>query len=41
MQNWITLLAEFKQEQIPIAFITVSKCLGATPCVVGSRMIVT
>ncbi|WP_452232426.1 xanthine dehydrogenase accessory protein XdhC [Lacinutrix sp. MEBiC02595] len=41
MQNWITLLAEFKQKHIPVAFITVTKCLGSTPCVVGSRMLVT
>ncbi|WGD33568.1 xanthine dehydrogenase accessory protein XdhC [Olleya sp. YS] len=41
MQNWITLLTEFKSKQIPVALITVTKCLGSTPCVVGSRMIVT
>ena len=41
MQNWIELLSEFKQKQIPVAFITVTKCLGSTPCVVGSRMLVT
>ena len=41
MQNWIELLFEFKQKQIPVAFITVTKCLGSTPCVVGSRMLVT
>ena len=41
MQNWITLLAEFKQKQIPVALVTVTKCLGSTPCVVGSRLIVT
>ena len=41
MQNWITLLAEFKAKQEPIAFITVTKCLGSAPCVVGSRMLVT
>ena len=41
MQNWITLLAEFKKQQIPVAFITVTKCLGSTPCVIGSRMLVT
>ena len=41
MQNWISLLSDFKAKQQLIAFITVSKCLGSTPCVVGSRMIVT
>ncbi|WP_458628760.1 xanthine dehydrogenase accessory protein XdhC [Winogradskyella sp. PC D3.3] len=41
MQNWIDLLSEFKQKQIPVAFITVTKCLGSTPCVVGARMLVT
>ena len=28
MRNFITLLAEFKKVQIPIAFITIYKCLG-------------
>ncbi|WP_052158398.1 xanthine dehydrogenase accessory protein XdhC [Lacinutrix jangbogonensis] len=41
MQNWIILLAEFKQQEIPVAFVTVTKCLGSTPCGVGSRMLVT
>lgn len=41
MHNWITLLTEFKQKQIPVALVTVTKCLGSAPCVVGSRMIVT
>jgi len=41
MQNWLKLLSAFKQKQERIAFITVTKCLGSTPCVVGSRMIVT
>ncbi|MDO6595380.1 xanthine dehydrogenase accessory protein XdhC [Oceanihabitans sp. 2_MG-2023] len=41
MQNWITLLAEFKQKQIPVALVTITKCLGSTPCIVGSRMLVT
>ncbi|WP_299102066.1 xanthine dehydrogenase accessory protein XdhC [uncultured Winogradskyella sp.] len=41
MQNWITLLAEFKQKQIPVALVTVTKCLGSTPCTVGSRLIMT
>ncbi|MBU2939158.1 xanthine dehydrogenase accessory protein XdhC [Lacinutrix sp. C3R15] len=41
MQNWISLLAKFKEKQIPVALVTVTKCLGSTPCVVGSRMLVT
>ncbi|WP_452225173.1 xanthine dehydrogenase accessory protein XdhC [Lacinutrix chionoecetis] len=41
MQNWITLLNDFKAKQEPVALVTVTKCLGSTPCVVGSRMIVT
>lgn len=41
MKHWIELLAEFKQQQLPVALVTVTKCLGSTPCVVGSRMIIT
>ncbi|OUS03543.1 xanthine dehydrogenase accessory protein XdhC [Flavobacteriales bacterium 33_180_T64] len=41
MQNWIELLSEFKDKQEPIALVTITKCLGSTPCVVSSRMIVT
>jgi len=41
MQNWIEILADFKEKQQPVALVTVTKCLGSTPCVVGSRMIVT
>lgn len=41
MQNWINVLADFKNKQQPVALVTVTKCLGSTPCVVGSRMIVT
>ncbi|WP_299338767.1 xanthine dehydrogenase accessory protein XdhC [uncultured Psychroserpens sp.] len=41
MKNWIELLSEFKQKREPVALVTVTKCLGSTPCVVGSRMIVT
>jgi len=41
MLNWIELLNDFKKKQEPIALITVTKCLGSTPCVVSSRMIVT
>ncbi|GGW53869.1 molybdenum cofactor sulfurylase [Winogradskyella epiphytica] len=41
MNNWIELLSEFKRKHTPVAFITVTKCLGSTPCVVGSRMLVT
>ncbi|MFC5195090.1 xanthine dehydrogenase accessory protein XdhC [Bizionia hallyeonensis] len=41
MTNWIELLSEFKKRQQPVAFVTVTKCYGSTPCVVGSRMIIT
>lgn len=41
MKNWITLLSEFKLKHQPVALVTVTKCLGSTPCVVSSRMIVT
>ena len=41
MKNWIELLSEFKKQQEPVALVTVTKCLGSTPCVVGSRMIIT
>lgn len=41
MQNWIDLLKHYKDRQEAIALITITNCLGSTPCVVGSRMIVT
>lgn len=41
MKNWIELLSEFKVKQQPIALVTVTKCFGSTPCVLGSRMIIT
>ncbi|SFZ89352.1 xanthine dehydrogenase accessory factor [Flaviramulus basaltis] len=41
MQNWIDILNDFKKKHEPVALITVTKCLGSTPCVVGSRIIVT
>ncbi|WP_298900497.1 xanthine dehydrogenase accessory protein XdhC [uncultured Psychroserpens sp.] len=41
MKNWIALLSVFKERQEPIALVTVTKCLGSTPCEVGSRMIIT
>lgn len=41
MLNWIELLNDFKTKQEPVALVTVTKCLGSTPCVVSSRMIVT
>lgn len=41
MKNWIELLSEFKKKQQPVALVTVTKCLGSTPCVVGSRMLIT
>ncbi len=41
MLNWIELLNDFKKKREPIALVTVTKCLGSTPCMVSSRMIVT
>lgn len=41
MLNWIELLNDFKTKREPIALVAVTKCLGSTPCVVSSRMIVT
>jgi len=41
MQNWISKLQAFEAANIPIALITVTKCLGSTPCTIGARMIVT
>ena len=41
MNNWIELLSEFKKKQEPVALVTVTKCYGSTPCVLGSRMIIT
>jgi xanthine dehydrogenase accessory factor len=41
MFDWIEILRDFKTKQEPVALVTVTKCLGSTPCEVGSRMIVT
>lgn len=41
MQDWIEILKAFKDQQEAVALVTVTKCLGSTPCVVASRMIVT
>jgi len=41
MKNWIELLSEFKAKRQPVALVTVTKCYGSTPCVLGSRMIIT
>jgi len=41
MKNWIERLSEFKLKRQPVALITVTKCYGSTPCVLGSRMIIT
>ena len=41
MLNWLDILQEYKEKQESVALVTVTKCLGSTPCVVGSRMIVT
>lgn len=41
MTNWLSLLQEFKEKKVPVALVTVTKCLGSTPCKVGARMLVT
>jgi xanthine dehydrogenase accessory factor len=41
MLNWIEVLKSFKDRREAVALVTVTKCLGSTPCVVSSRMIVT
>ena len=41
MLDWIETLNDFKKKKEPVALVTVTKCLGSTPCVVSSRMIVT
>lgn len=41
MQDWIDLLKHYKDKQEVVALVTITNCLGSTPCVVGSRMIVT
>ena len=41
MLDWIEILNDFKKKKEPVALVTVTKCLGSTPCVVSSRMIVT
>ena len=40
MQNWVQLLQHFKKENKPVALVTVTKCLGSTPCRIASRMLV-
>ncbi len=41
MLGWIDRLKQYQERQEAIALVTVTKCLGSTPCRVGSRMIVT
>ena len=41
MKNWLDILNDFKSKNEAVALVTVTKCLGSTPCVVSSRMIVT
>ena len=41
MLNWVEVLKSYQDKQEAVALVTVIKCLGSTPCVVGSRMIVT
>lgn len=38
--NWLNQLHKFQKGRQAVALITVTKCLGSTPCKVGSRMIV-
>lgn len=39
--NWIERLNSFQKTGEAVALITVTKCLGSTPCKLSSRMIVT
>jgi len=41
MDNWISLLQEFKKKKQPVALVTITKVLGSAPCKVASKMIVT
>jgi xanthine dehydrogenase accessory factor len=41
MLHWIDILKSYRDKQEPVALVTVTKCLGSTPCEVSSRMIVT
>lgn len=41
MQNWISKLLEFEQKNTAVALVTITKCLGSTPCKIGARMLVT
>ena len=41
MLFWLETLKKYQDKQETVALITVAKCLGSTPCMVGSRMIVT
>jgi len=41
MLDWIDILKYYREKQEPVALVTVTKCLGSTPCEVSSRMIVT
>lgn len=40
MNNWIELLADFKQKKQPVAVVTITKVLGSAPCKIGAKMIV-
>ena len=41
MQQWISELQKFEQQKTPVSLVTVTKCLGSTPCKIGARMLVT
>lgn len=38
--NWIDQLSSFQKKHEAVALITVTKCLGSTPCKLASKMIV-
>lgn len=41
MTDWIDILKYYREKHEPVALVTVTKCLGSTPCEVSSRMIIT
>lgn len=40
MWDWLSLLEKYRKEKVPLALVTVTQCIGSTPCKVGSKMIV-
>ncbi len=41
MYNWVEILNDYKNTEEPFALVTITKCVGSTPCTLGARMIVT